>query len=289
MDTLEKSRAYDLLALDLDGTLLDRTSRVSARNRQALHALHGLGVRVLICTGRCFTETLDVINDIGLDLDAAVTSGGAVVTDIRTRRTLERSAIPLAAAQAAAAWLAARGLAYLWMYDAEQAGFDGFAIDGPRRHAAFDRWLSRTPCRMRAATAAPHDGCEPVRLSIVDESSVLEPLAAELAATFAGQFTMNVLRAPTYEVTLLEIFCAPVTKWHGVERLCRRWGIDPARTVAVGDDVNDIEMLRRAGLGVAMGNAHPPVKRVAARIVAAHDQDGVAELIESVFPQVAER
>ncbi|MFO0837565.1 MAG: HAD family hydrolase [Phycisphaerae bacterium] len=280
---------YDLLAVDLDGTLLDRTSRVSPRNRSALHALHEAGAKIVLCTGRCFTETLPVVREIGLDLDAAVTAGGAVLTDLRTLRTIERVNLPLPRAREVAAWIERREFAYLWLYDADEAGFDGYAVDGSRRHAAFDRWLSKTPCAMRPAVGVPNGSIAPVRLSLCDDAALLEPVSRELDAAFRGLLRMNVLRAPTYDVTLLEIFSAPVDKWLGIQKLCRLWKIDEARTVAMGDDVNDVEMIRRAGLGVAMANAHPPARQAAQRIAPPFDQDGVAEIIDDVFLRARNR
>ena len=79
-----------------------------------------------------------------------------------------------------------------------------------------------------------------------------------------------------------EAFDAVVDKWYGIEKLCRRWRIDPGRTVAVGDDVNDLPMIQNAGLGVAVANAKPAVKQVAAQVVAANDEAGVADLIEQL-------
>ena len=80
----------ELLAIDLDGTLLDSSHRVPPENRAALHAAHAAGIRIVLCTGRSFPETRPVLDEIGLDLDATVTVFGAVLTDVRTGRTLER-------------------------------------------------------------------------------------------------------------------------------------------------------------------------------------------------------
>ena len=70
-----------------------------------------------------------------------------------------------------------------------------------------------------------------------------------------------------------------MTKWSAVERLAAGWGIATAAICAVGDDVNDIPMIRAAGLGVAMGNAQPAVKAAADRIAPSHDEDGLAEVV----------
>ena len=68
-----------------------------------------------------------------------------------------------------------------------------------------------------------------------------------------------------------------------VLHLAELWGIEPGAICAVGDDANDIPMIRNAGLGVAMGHAHPEVRAVADLITGGHDEDGVAMLVDEVL------
>ena len=78
---------------------------------------------------------------------------------------------------------------------------------------------------------------------------------------------------------MCELAPAGVTKWSAVRRLASQWGIADSEICAVGDDVNDIPMIRSAGLGVAMGNAVPEVKAAADRIAPTHDNDGLVEVV----------
>jgi Cof subfamily protein (haloacid dehalogenase superfamily) len=274
--------AFELLAVDLDGTLLDSAHRVPGRNRVALHRVHQAGVKIVLCTGRSFTETRPILDEIGLDLDAAVTAGGAILTDVATSRTIERSPIPHDDARAATKWFQQRGYAVLWLYDPDEAGFDGYDIAGPRRHANYDRWLARTPCQVRGIAHIPDDGFAPVRVTIVDEASVLTQVSAEFAARFEGRLTHNFLRVPTADAMIIEAFAWTVDKWNAVRKLCRRWRIDPRNTVAIGDDVNDLQMIRHAGLGAAVANGSRAVKDVARRITGSNDDCGVADLLDEL-------
>jgi hydroxymethylpyrimidine pyrophosphatase-like HAD family hydrolase len=273
----------DLLAIDLDGTLLDSSHRLPLENRAALHAAHAAGIRIVLCTGRSFPETRPILDEIGLDLDATVTVFGAVLTDVRTGRTLERLAFELPLAYRLTDWFRQRGYAVLWLNDADEAGFDGYVIDGPRRHPAVDRWVQYTPCRVLCVENIAGDVYPPVRISIIDELDVLEELNPEVHREFDGQIAYNLLRAPAYSLTIIEAFAPQANKWYGIQRLCQRWGIDTARTVAVGDDINDLAMVRHAGLGVAMANAHPEVRRAARLVVGHNDCCGVAELIDGLL------
>ena len=82
---------------------------------------------------------------------------------------------------------------------------------------------------------------------------------------------------------LLEVFCANVNKWTMIEAHCARHQIDRQRVAAIGDGLNDIELVREAGLGIAMGNASPEVMAVADRVTTGHEVDGVAEAIDRIL------
>jgi hypothetical protein len=274
---------YDLLAVDLDGTLLNSDHRVPPANRDALHRAHAAGMKIVLCTGRAYVETEPIIHEIGLDLDAAVTVFGAVLVDVPTGRTIDCTPLTLDAARDISLWFRERKYTVLWLIDRDQSGCDGYIFDGPRRHAAVDRWLARTPCIVRRPNTLDEATSPPVRVTIIDDAATLHAVSADLEREFAGRIVHNVLTAPAYEVTLIEAFAPNVNKWYGVEKLCRRWGVDPRRTVAIGDDVNDVDLLRSAGLGVAMANAHPATRAAAHRTTRSNDEDGVAEVIAEIL------
>jgi Cof subfamily protein (haloacid dehalogenase superfamily) len=276
---VDAAGAFELLAVDLDGTLLDSQHRVPVRNRLALHDAHQAGMKIVLCTGRSFTETRPILDEIGLELDATVTAGGAILTDVATSRTIDRWPIPRDDARAVTQWFQQRGYAVLWLYDSDEAGFDGYDIAGPRRHANYVRWVQRTPCDVRSIDRIPDEPFTPVRITIVDDTTVLKRVSAEFGPEFHGRLRHNFLRVPTADAMIIEAFAWEVDKWSGVEKLCRRWNIDPCHTVAIGDDVNDVQMIRRAGLGVAVANAQPAVKAAAKRVMGTNDDCGVADLL----------
>jgi Cof subfamily protein (haloacid dehalogenase superfamily) len=274
---------YDLFAIDLDGTLLNAQHELSAENRAALHQAHEAGVRIVLCTGRAYTETEPVLAQIGLDLDASVTVFGALVTDIRTGETIERTPIPLHVGHAVTSWFQDEGYPVLWLTDPNETGHDGFMLRGKKRHPAVDAWLERSPCQVQQVDQIPELTAAPLRLSVIDDEGPLEMVSARLSTEFADRIVHNVLHAPPYKLSLIEAFAPVVSKWHGIKKLCKEWQVDPARVMAIGDDVNDVAMLRHAGLGVAVSNAKEGVKNVADRMVASNDENGVAQLIEELL------
>lgn len=275
--------AFDLLAIDLDGTLLNSEHRVPPENRDVLHRAHDAGLKIVLCTGRAHAETVPVLGQIGLDLDATVTSFGALITDVRTARTIASDPIPKRQADELSEWLLDRGYSVLWLVDRDVAGVDGYVLIGAKHNPAVDRWVSKTECTIRSIDRLSEAEVPPVRVSIIDETAILERESAEISRAFEGRIRHNVLRAPSYNVTVIEAFAPHVNKWYGIARICDRWGIDPRRTLALGDDVNDVDLLRSAGLGIAMGNAHPAAKAAAARTTATNDEAGVAQAIAEVL------
>lgn len=273
----------DLLAVDLDGTLLDSQHELPDANRAALHRAHEAGVKIVLCTGRAFTETRPVIAQIGLELDAAVTVFGALVTEVATGRTVHRHAIEPALARAATAWFHARDYPVLWLTDPDECGTDGFVTQRSRWHAALDRWLTKSPCCVSIVDEIPAVVGAPLRLSIIDSTDALDGISESFTTDFGERLVHNVLHAPPYDLALIEVFAAPVNKWYGVQQVCARWGIDAQNTVAVGDDVNDLAMIIQAGLGVAMGNAHPAIRGAARAVTATNDACGVARLVDALL------
>ncbi|MFM9011329.1 MAG: HAD family hydrolase, partial [Planctomycetota bacterium] len=93
----------------------------------------------------------------------------------------------------------------------------------------------------------------------------MEALEAGLHEAFPGQLSLHTIKSPRYRDWMCEIAPAGVTKWSGVMGMAAAWGIAAEEICAVGDDVNDLPMIRAAGLGLAMGNARPEVQAAAAQ------------------------
>jgi 5-amino-6-(5-phospho-D-ribitylamino)uracil phosphatase len=268
-----------LIAIDLDGTLVRRDGSLSPANRDALHKAHDSGAKIVLCTGRALPETRPVLEKIGLDLDAVITAGGAMISDARSGETLHSTAIPDPVCHDAVAWFVENEYCVIWLHDGRRHDNDGFAIAGPRRHTAVDYWLSRTACTIRAVPATPAGAGSALRLTIIDDDGPLRALAPRFAARFDGRMSHNVIHVRSYDFTVLECFDATVNKWTAIQKLCAGWNLPESHTAAIGDDVNDIPMLRHAGVGLAVENATAEVQAVASRCVRRGDEDGVAEAI----------
>jgi hypothetical protein len=105
-------------------------------------------------------------------------------------------------------------------------------------------------------------------------------LESELDDACPRLLALHVIRSPRYRDWMCEIAPAEVTKWSGVAAIAAAAGIPPEAVCAVGDDVNDLPMIRAAGLGIAMGNAAAEVRAAADLVVAGNDDGGIGEVAE---------
>ncbi len=268
-----------LVALDVDGTLVTPMETVSEpaealsdRVRDAVLAVAAAGAHVVIATGRSVAGTLDIAALLGftdswlvcgngtmtVKLDAAA-PGGFVVDDVVTF-------------DPSAALRMLRELLPDAVYAVEDLGrgflvtapFPADELTGEYTVVPFDE-LFAEPC---------------TRVVVRDVAS--EPAAFAAAVERAG------LQGVTYNVgwtSWLDITPDGISKATALERLRVAFGVDADRTVAIGDGSNDVEMLRWAARGVAMGQAEPAVRAAADEVTAAVDDDGAALVLESLLAE----
>ena len=160
-------------------------------------------------------------------------------------------------------------------------GFDFYYLQQAPRTPELAYYLSRNLHRSRlwpGLVGSPPPGIYGgFSVGTLDQMRELE---AVLQKELPGKLHTHVLHPPLYTGFFIEISPAGVTKWSAIQRLANAWGIDEKEICAVGDDVNDIPMIRAAGLGVAMGNALPPVKAAADRIAPTQDEDGLVQVVQ---------
>ncbi len=121
-----------------------------------------------------------------------------------------------------------------------------------------------------------------IRVGIVAVPNEVGLVKQELIARFGDRIIVQNLIVPAYGVEVLEVFDPAVNKWQGILHVARKHGIEPEQIVAIGDDVNDIPMLKNAGLGVAMGNARPEIQAVAKRVIGSNVDEGLAAFLDEL-------
>ncbi|HMN96652.1 MAG TPA: HAD hydrolase family protein [Phycisphaerales bacterium] len=280
----------DLIALDLDGTLLDSRGRISQGNVAAIASAEAAGIRVVVATGRSWIESRHALTALDYDRPL-IASGGSVLSEARTGTTLLRHAMAESLVMEVVASLRRHDHPALLLKDTPHDADDYVVVGDAPLDPASAWWFETFAIRHRRVARIeddPHPG-DTVRVGVVATGSELRGAVAELRAdlgdrVFLQHWSAVTADEPTGSGThLLEIFNPRVNKWTMVEELCRREGIDPRRTVAIGDGLNDVEMLTHAGLGVAMGNAGAEASAAAGARTGHHDADGVAQAIAELL------
>ena len=253
-----------LIALDLDGTLLDSSERITRSNRAAIKRAQALDVHIVLITGRGADAPLAFGRELGLH-DPIICAHGALTKECPSGRELRHIAIP-------------REYATALIEFAHEHRLDTAVYTGERFH------------RLAGAPRYMDDMRGPLW---VDVPNLIE--LAEHDSTFIRFFGRKAVDAITQrfagmpvhfkfetwgEFEELAITSEAATKEGALAELARDLQIDASDVLAVGDSRNDVPMLRWAGVGVAMGNALPEVIEAAPFVTASNDEDGVARAIE---------
>lgn len=272
-----------LVALDLDGTVLSPTGHVTPRTRAAIRRLIDGGVHVVIATGRSWWESRAVIAEAALE-GPGVFAGGAIVNEMVDGRSLAHSLMARDTAQSVCRIVRDAGLAAMVLQDRDHADVEWLIAAELDMPNSMPQWLEHHGSSYRRAADladASHDGT--VRISTIAGRDQHAELARVLIAALGERIYLHEIIVPVSGVSVMEIFDAGVNKWTGIERVARLHNVDTSAVVAVGDDMNDLHMLRHAALGVAMGNARDEVKAVADRVIGTNAEDGLAAFLEALI------
>ncbi len=289
---------YDLIAIDLDGTLLSPDGAVSDANIAALLEARRAGVRITICTGRGLVECDHILERVR-QREPVVVAGGSITACPVERRTLHRFTLEPELVRRATDRLLSHQHPVMVLKDPAETGYDYLMVVGAQNHAldpVTAWWFEQMNVRVRYAADIREDEHpdHTVRLGVCGLSSALESIAADMLGAFGDKATMHhfpaviapdhAKRLPDGEsLHILEVFAADASKWSAVRWLAARENIEPRRIAAIGDQINDLPMITGAGLGVAMSNAIDSVKKSAARQTTSNGEDGVAHAIRRIL------
>jgi len=275
---------YRLLALDVDGTLLDPAGELRPTVRDAVIAVQQRGLRVVLCTGRRFRTARPLAQALQLD-GPLVVHNGALVKDPVSGQTLQQSYIAAEMYYPALALL--RRLSTPMMYvDAFHENVDILTESMERAHPFQREYLADqlAHCRIVDDIASPlAHGV--LMLSIMADGTNLQALQPVVEQTMGTRGRVHLLVNKNYQGYILEILHAKVSKWQALQQLAAQQGITSEEIIAIGDDHNDLDMIRHAGLGIAMGNAVDTVKAAADAITGSNAEDGLVQALERFILQ----
>ncbi len=265
------TNAVQLIVIDLDGTLLNSQQQMTERTEKALKAALEKGVQVMLATGKTVVSGRKLVERLGLKTPGIYSQGAAVYNadgTLRFQQTLD----PTIARQI--------------ITFAEDRGYRMTLYCGDRLLVrSVTGWLNELHARYGEPQPEAVGGLQNV-LDSVPVNKLLAVADGDPRRTKAlrWQLSMQINGSARLVQTavseVLEILPPGVSKGTALKTLLKDLKIPASAVLAIGDAENDIEMLKMAGIGVAMGNAHASVQAVANHVVASNDADGVAEAVE---------
>ncbi len=267
-----------LIALDLDGTLLDSEKNLSQRNRNVLEKCIKCDIQIVPCTGRIWEAVPDDIRNFP-GIRYAITTNGAVSEDLQEKKILDERKLDVETAIE----LLEFAKKFDVMYDAYAGGLafgeprflnrmEDYGIPPAIQHLI---WKSRKPVS-----------------DVIEQIKQLNRPVEKINYFFGDQNertrVKSILKKRNDVVVScsipsnLELNAPEATKGEAILRLASYLGIAPSETMGFGDEENDISMMRMAGIGVAMRNGADAVKAEADYITVSNDEDGVAKAIEKL-------
>ncbi len=281
--------AIRLLALDLDGTLLNSRGKISERNRLALQRARENNVSVAVVTGRRFRDSRPVALELGLDVPL-ISHNGALTKHARTLETVSVLPLPLDAAREALQIGREQGADPLLSDDHEGLGtlvYDHLSGDNAaaQKYVAWARQIHSSDETADAVQQVESLEAfldhEPVHLAFSGRCKPMDHLEQLLLSQLGSRVKILSTKYPAQDFTLLDIVNPAASKGAGVAAVANELGLEADEIMAIGDNYNDLEMLLFAGTGVVMANAPLSLRQLEGLYpTASNDEDGVALAIE---------
>lgn len=263
-----------LVATDLDGTFWGPDRTPPARHVAAVRELEARGVTVLAATSRRPRTTKPRLEGAGLEMPAVLMDGGVGI-DFRTGARFHEAVYGAEAARTTLAAFRAHGLdPCLYVDDPE---IDIAVSATPSTCAQHLERLGRFAGTRDLEEVAASVGVYAFSVLGLDHDA-LAPLARELVTTRGG--TVVLFEEPDYGRFGLIVNPDGVSKWSGVEAYCKLHGISPDEVAAVGDGLNDLEMLRRAGIGIGVRGGHAAAVDAADHVIDPPERGGWESVVE---------
>lgn len=261
---------YKLIALDMDGTLLNEAKEITKENYAAIQDAKANGKKVILATGRPlagvqrYLEHLDLISDD----DYVVAFNGALVQKTKSGEIISKT--PLSMED------------YQYLYETSQkldvhihALTDSYVTTPVNNeYTKIEAEINQIPIIEKPLSEIGKDETI-VKVMFIDDPEKLDKAIANMPKEINDKYT--VLRSMPF---FLEFLDKRVNKGYGVSQVTKALGIDSKHVICVGDAGNDVDMIEYAGLGVAMGNAFEEVKEIANYVTLSNEESGVAHVIK---------
>ena len=287
---------YKLVAIDLDGTMLNQYGIITEKTKKAISKAQEKGVEVMIASGRAITSVKRFSKEINSN-KYFISGNGAITYDIKNNKILYENILSKTKALKIIKiceensiyynvytenGIIAKNLSYNTLYYYKD---NLTKPDENRTHInivenVYDYFEQREEKILKIMICDEH---KTVFNSIVRKLKEL----SEIEVLEVSHMSRKIIKQGTDEIALeyfyTEVSAKDVDKWNALEEIIGLMNISKEEVVTIGDNANDLKMITNAGLGVAMGESAPYVKQSADIIAPTHDEDGVAIILNKIF------
>jgi Cof subfamily protein (haloacid dehalogenase superfamily) len=269
---------YKLVVIDLDGTLINAKGQMSEEDRQAVGRLRDSFVKVCLCTGRVVAAAKPIIEELRIDADPSIFYDGALTYVLRGNVSVRAHPVQPELVKEMVEYSRANNT-YLELFSR-----DSFFTEQESWSDEVHRQFFHVEPKF-VDFGGIWEREKILKAEMVKHNSAESAKAEAFAAHFAGKLRFSIACTPAYPgLDFVNIVNLSVSKGEALKELISITGVFPTEVIAIGDGLNDIPVLKEAGVSVAMGNAPDEVKAVAEYTTDDVDHHGVASAINYFFP-----
>lgn len=256
-----------LVAIDLDDTLLDSGLQIAPECAEAIQAVRDKGVLVTLATGRMHRSALPYARQLNMDLPL-ITYQGALVKSAFSSEVIYYQPLPHRQAGEIIEFFKTRGL-HCHAYSDNDLFMESLTPEG--RYYEDLAGIKAVMVDDLARTVREQDALK--IMAIIRDQELLLSLYMELTTQYKE---LHITRS---KPIFIETMALQANKGLALQVVARHYGVDREEVLAIGDSYNDLDMIKWAGVGIAMANARPEVQAEADFITASNDEQGVAEAL----------
>ncbi len=286
-----------LIAIDLDGTLLNSFGEISTKNKEKLVEAHEKGAEVVLASGRTTESILNFATELGI-CNYLISGNGAIVYDIKKQKILTNKFMKKNRLLEVIKTCEESGIYYnIYTEEAvitKSLKYNTLFYSKENEKKSDDKKTKIEIIEDIYKYVEEREKCDYTKVTICAESfemfsNVIEKLKEikNVEVLDVSRMTKKIIKCGDDEIKLeyfyTEISNENVNKWTAIEYLMKILNIDKKDVIAIGDNINDKEMLSHAEVGVATGNSNPEIKKIAKLVVADNNSDGVSEAVEKIL------
>ncbi|KPU27128.1 HAD family hydrolase [Caloranaerobacter sp. TR13] len=274
---------YKLLAIDLDGTLLTDDKRMLEENKKVLTALSKKGLEIIIATGRRYWSAKNFAKELGIEL-TILANNGNIIRRISDDRVLVTKYLEKEDFHQIVKKGRNMGLHPILHVNHYEEGYD-LLIEEDEEGNKYSNYVKKNIVRhKKLKNILDYEESRILVICYENSYETLRKFEKKIHKEYPQRFNTHILINGSDIGPILEIMSLKGSKWLSLRDYAKDKGINESQIIAIGDDNNDVEMVAKAGLGIAMKNGTEKVKKAADIITKkTNNEAGVAQVLKEIF------